>query len=154
MLEDGRYMNVTKSVDSHPNYQSKAGDVRMIAKITGTIASPHPSGNPKLSRCIQLIDGDLSGWIPASLVSMVSTQAFPISMRRANSKLKKIPNHRTTSKLIEISKGKSKCETRPITVVAKVENRSTVELISKLVHSAQPWVVIATLLLIIFRRNK
>jgi hypothetical protein len=157
-LEDGRLMNVTKSVDSHKDYTSNVGDVRMIAKITGIIAQSHPSGNPKLSRCIQVIDGDLCGWLPSSLVSMISTQAFPISMRRANSQLKKIQDHRTVSTLIEMSEGRfenQEVEKPKGVVVAKPSGKqSTLEFVVKLVNKTQPWAVLAILLLIIFKRNK
>lgn len=60
--------------DDHPDFIMPNGDVRMIANIAGLVVGPHPSGDPKLSRCIQIVDGDLGGWLPASVVSMVTTQ--------------------------------------------------------------------------------
>ncbi|KAH6561197.1 hypothetical protein BASA62_010002 [Batrachochytrium salamandrivorans] len=44
--------------------------------------------------------GDLGGWLPQSVVSMVTTQAFPISMRKVNSILSSVASPRTVSELI------------------------------------------------------
>ncbi|KAL2918534.1 hypothetical protein HK105_201935 [Polyrhizophydium stewartii] len=99
-LNDGRYLNVTRSVDSHPNYKSQPGDVRMLAHLAGVIVGPHPS-KPGVTRCFQLVDGDLGGWLPKSVVSVVTTQAFPISMRKVNKILRGVQSPRTTSLLIQ-----------------------------------------------------
>lgn len=45
-----KYMNVTKSIDSHPKYQQASGDVRMLANIAGLVVYPHPT-NPRYCRC-------------------------------------------------------------------------------------------------------
>jgi hypothetical protein len=75
------YLNVTTSVPDHPLYQSRSGDVRMLAKIAGTLVEPHPI-REKGCLVTQVVDGDLMGWLPKSVVGMVTTQAFPVSMKR------------------------------------------------------------------------
>lgn len=169
-LDDGRYINVTKSVDSHPNYTSKSGHVRMLASIAGLVVGPHPSGDPKLCRCIQVVNGDLGGWLPASVVSVVTTQAFPISMRRANTKLKKIANHKTVSDLILFSEGMGPVATAvdPVPVPVpessgketdhglsgQVAKRSSfVSTVFKYLKAHQPWMVFAILLILVFKRR-
>ena len=59
ILEDGRYCNVTQSIDEHPNYQQRSGSERMIAHLAGLIVGPHSSKNPNLCHCVQIIDGTL-----------------------------------------------------------------------------------------------
>jgi sulfur carrier protein ThiS len=150
-LEDGRYMNVTKSISDHPDFRPTKGDVRMTANIAGLIIGPHPTNN-KMCRCIQIVDGDLGGWLPASVVSMVTTQAFPISMRRANSKMKKVQNHKTVSELIEQSEG------RGSGVVAKVgqkpvQQKTALSEILKMLYKYQPFMVFLILVTVIFRRR-
>ncbi|KAH6594428.1 hypothetical protein BASA50_006675 [Batrachochytrium salamandrivorans] len=98
-LEDGRYLNATHSIDSHPSYEPESGDVRMTAHLAGVLIGPHPT-IPNMTRCFQLINGDLGGWLPQSVVSMVTTQAFPISMRKVNSILSSVASPRTVSELI------------------------------------------------------
>ncbi|KAK6094778.1 hypothetical protein MT418_005056 [Batrachochytrium dendrobatidis] len=99
-LDDGRYLNVTHSIDSHPNYESISGDVRMMAHLAGVLVGPHPT-KPNMTRCFQIVDGDLGGWLPQSVVGLVTTQAFPVSMRRVNTILKEVDTPRTVSKIIE-----------------------------------------------------
>ena len=149
-LEDGRYMNVTKSVDSHPDFEPVKGDVRMIAKIAGLVCGKHPT-NPKLTRCIQIVDGDLGGWLPASVVSMVTTQAFPVSMRRVNSQLKKIVGHRTVSNLIEASEGRGRGVV--VTKAPLVKKDTVLVQILKRLREQQPWMVLAILLVVLFKRK-
>ncbi|KAI8924381.1 hypothetical protein BC831DRAFT_436543 [Entophlyctis helioformis] len=98
-LSDGRYLNVTKSVDSHPDYEPESGDVRMLAKIAGVLVGPHPT-KPNLTRCYQLVDGDLGGWLPKSVVSVITTQAFPVAMRKVNNMLLAIKSPKTVSDII------------------------------------------------------
>ena len=81
-LEKSRtFLNVTTSVPSHPDYVSRSGDVRMLAHIAGTLVEPHPT-EQGCSLVTQVVDGDLMGWLPKSVVALVTTQAFPISMSR------------------------------------------------------------------------
>jgi hypothetical protein len=153
-LEDGRYMNVTQSIPEHKDYQPVKGDVRMTAAIAGIIVGPHPT-NPKFSRCIQIMDGDLGGWLPTSVVSLVTTQAFPISMRRANSKLKTIPNQKTISTLIEQSEGRgtvSSSLTRSVEKSQVAKKRSVVADLLKYLVKSQPIMVFFILVLLLRRR--
>lgn len=107
LLSAGRYLNVTKSIDSHPHFIQESGDVRMNARIAGQIVEPDPQGRPRMCRVVQIVDGDLGGWLPKSIVSMVTTQAIPIGMRRANKILRKTENHKTVSDAITTAEGKN-----------------------------------------------
>ncbi|KAJ3274211.1 hypothetical protein HDV01_003284 [Terramyces sp. JEL0728] len=150
-LDDGRYINVTKSVDSHPDYKVPSGDVCMTAEIAGLIVGPHPSGNPKRSRCVQIVTGDLGGWLPASVVNLVTTQAFPISMRRANSQMKKNLLDIKTSALVEESLGNvAIAEQKKETQVA---NDSFIIKLLKGLQKSQPVMVFIILLIAIFKRK-
>lgn len=99
---------------------------------------------------------------------MVTTQAFPISMRRVNKKLRKIENPRAVSKLIELSEGNFvnlstpsnskeesgsaqielvKLDTHQQSLNRKVpvsspEKLDTLKYIMRLVEKAQPWLVL------------
>ncbi|KAJ3260417.1 hypothetical protein HK103_000559 [Boothiomyces macroporosus] len=150
-LDDGRYINVTRSVDSHPDYKIPSGDVCMTADIAGLIVGPHPSGNPKRSRCVQIVTGDLGGWLPASVVNIVTTQAFPISMRRANSQMKKNLLDKKTSSLIEESLGNvAIAEQKKQTQVA--QDSFIIKLLKGL-QKSQPIMVFIILLIAIFKRK-
>ncbi|KAJ3175197.1 hypothetical protein HDU87_006432 [Geranomyces variabilis] len=104
-LAPSRYLNVTKSIDSHPAFIPHEGDVRMIANIAGQIVEADPEGRPRMCRVVQVVDGDLGGWLPKSIVAMVTTSAIPVGMRKANSMLKKILEQKTVSKLIAAAEG-------------------------------------------------
>ena len=95
------YLNITQSIDDHPNFVEPDGDVRMVATLAGLLVTPHPSGDKNRCRMIQIMDGDLGGWLPKSVVAMLTTQAFPVSMKQVNSLLKAIPNPKTVSSLIQ-----------------------------------------------------
>ena len=131
-----------------------------------------PSGNPRLCRCIQVVDGDLGGWLPKSIVSMITTQAFPISMRKANKLLLKIAEPRTISRLIAISEGSVTPETmetavkRTALVVKSSENAavsvarttktrfSAMSTILKLVKDAEPWLVLILFVYTVIKHRK
>ncbi|KAI9343753.1 hypothetical protein DFJ73DRAFT_961077 [Zopfochytrium polystomum] len=100
-LKDGRYLNVTQSVESSKNYTPRSGSVRMKAYLAGQIVSPDPKGRPNFSRVVQVMEGDLGGSLPQSLVSMVTTQTM-----HANSILKRTTPQRTVSRLIEEAEGR------------------------------------------------
>lgn len=152
-LDDGRFLNVTKSIDSHPKFVPRDGDVRMLANVAGFVIGPHPSNDPSRCICIQIMDGDLGGWLPASVVSLVTTQAFPISMRRLNSMLKKIPNHRTESELIKQSQGLEPVVVEDNTVVQPIIVQSRLKFVLKLLKDNQPWMVLAILILVLIKRR-
>ncbi|KAI8846772.1 hypothetical protein BC829DRAFT_257103 [Chytridium lagenaria] len=60
-LEDGRYLNVTQSVDNAPGFVPRPGSVRMQAKLAGQIVGPHPSGKERMCRVVQIMDGIWEG---------------------------------------------------------------------------------------------
>lgn len=78
---DRTYFNVTTDHPEHAGLESRKGDVRMHIKIAGQKISPHPT-QKGCARVVQLVDGDLGGWLPKSIVSIVTTQALPTSMKR------------------------------------------------------------------------
>ncbi|RKO99758.1 hypothetical protein CXG81DRAFT_27496 [Caulochytrium protostelioides] len=106
-LENGGYLNVTRSIEDHPDYVSPPNHVRMEAKIAGQVVYPHPSGDPFRCHLVQLVDGDLKGWLPKHIVAMVTTQAFPVSMRKANKVFIRTMHPRTRSVLIDEAEGPS-----------------------------------------------
>ena len=171
---DGSYTTITKSLESHPQYQDRQGSVRMLAKLAALKITKHKSGNPNLCHCVQIIDGifvlealdniiaDLGGWLPPSIVSLVSTQAFPLSMGRANSQMKEILNHRTISKLIEQSESTTavvpatSVTANPATTERKEASSGTVGKKSsvlmttlRLLEKSQPVLVLVILFLIL-----
>jgi hypothetical protein len=79
--KDRTYLNLTTDLQDHPALVSRPGDVRMHIKIAGQRVGPHPTESGG-SRVVQLVDGDLGGWLPKSIVSIVATQALPTSMKR------------------------------------------------------------------------
>ncbi len=85
--------------------QSSSACVRMDAKIAGQIVGPHPSKNPNLCRVIQLIDGDLKGWIPKALVALVTTKAMPFSLRRVNKMMRDMPKKQKSDLIEEAENG-------------------------------------------------
>ncbi|KAI8910124.1 hypothetical protein EDD86DRAFT_246523 [Gorgonomyces haynaldii] len=149
--KDGRLVNVTKSIDDHPDFVQPDGDVRMLANIAGLVIEKHPSGDPKRCRCIQIVDGDLGGWLPKSVVSMVTTQAFPISMRRVNKTLRKTENPRSVSQLIEKAVGKIEIPLQSVQTVQPKPQKQLIpvkkqqtwfQLLFKLAEKAQPFLVL------------
>ncbi|KAI8815504.1 hypothetical protein BJ742DRAFT_670713 [Cladochytrium replicatum] len=87
--------------DSHPKYTARKGDVRMELHVGGQIVSPDPAGREGFCRVVQIMDGDLKGWLPASVVSLVTTQAMPAAMGKVNSILRKKTEKLTESALIK-----------------------------------------------------
>jgi hypothetical protein len=63
----------------------------MKINIGGQIIYASPSGRPNACRLIQIVDGDLGGNVPMSLLSMLSTKTFPASMNKLNNLLKTLP---------------------------------------------------------------
>ncbi|KAJ3020420.1 hypothetical protein HKX48_000828 [Thoreauomyces humboldtii] len=104
-LGEGHYLNVTQSIDDHPQFNAKSSDVRMLARIAGQVIQPDPEGRPRMCRVVQVVDGDLGGWLPKGVVGMVTTQAIPVGMRKANKMLRKIQTQRTASVLIAAAEG-------------------------------------------------
>ncbi|KAJ3082491.1 hypothetical protein HK102_001648 [Quaeritorhiza haematococci] len=110
-LPEGKgYLNVTRSIESHPGYSSRAGDVRMEAKLAGQLVMPDPEGREHVCKVVQVVDGDLKGWIPKSVLSMVSQHAFPASFKKVNKMLKQ-GDHRDVSRCIEEAEGKRAAST-------------------------------------------
>ncbi|KAF9354440.1 StAR- lipid transfer protein 5 [Mortierella sp. AD094] len=99
-LADGRYMNVTSSVEHHlmPE-RTKESIVRMDTALAGQIVGPEP-GQPEKSRLIQVLDTDLKGWIPDKIIQLVSTKAVPGGIRKVNKILRSTQSY-TESKTME-----------------------------------------------------
>ncbi|KAF9433515.1 StAR- lipid transfer protein 5 [Entomortierella beljakovae] len=99
-LDDGRYMNVTSSVEHHlmPE-RTKESIVRMDTAIAGQIIGPEP-GQPDKARLVQVLDTDLKGWIPDKLIQLVSTKAVPGGIRKVNKILRSTDSY-TVSKTME-----------------------------------------------------
>ena len=165
------YLNVTTSIPSHPSYISDAGDVRMRADIAGTLVKPHPTAS---GACLvtQIVDGDLQGWLPKSVVSLITTQAFPISLAKAHKWLKNNKRNEDPliSKLINTSM-------EPLETFGQVQNNipiqgsiskpaetlsdqtvgvhvgtSPLAMILRILVKSQPFVILA-LLFALFRRR-
>ncbi|KAJ3152942.1 hypothetical protein HDU86_005397 [Geranomyces michiganensis] len=106
-LGPSRYLNVTKSIDSHPAFVPHESDVRMVARIAGQLVEADPGGRARMCRVVQVVDGDLGGWLPKGIVAMVTTSAIPVGMRKANAMLKKIVEQKTVSRLIVAAEGEA-----------------------------------------------
>ncbi|KAJ3299322.1 hypothetical protein HK104_009347 [Borealophlyctis nickersoniae] len=100
-LPDGRYLNVTQSIPSHPLHNPADGHVRMLATIAGQIVGPDPLGRPGMCRVVQVVDGDLGGWLPKKVVSFVTTQAIPVGMGKANKMMREANPQKTVSVFAE-----------------------------------------------------
>ncbi len=101
-IGENKFMSFNQSIPAHKLYAAKKGDVRMDVKIGGQIIFPDSKGRPDMCCLVQIVDGNLNGWIPSSLLSMLSTQAFPISMQKLNKLLKAIPSKSHSSIISEI----------------------------------------------------
>ena len=177
-LKDRRYLCVTKSIPSYVGYESISGDVRMNVYLAGFVVEPHPSGDENLSRVVQIMNADLGGSLPSFVVSLVTTQAFPITFRNVNKILRKIEKPTKVSKFIEEAEGRSDKEdlaVKPVqkkvekeniapTTVSKkastgaVPDRSSpilkaFKFIFKVLEKAQPFLVLALFVAFIFRRK-
>ncbi|KAJ3055812.1 hypothetical protein HK097_009116 [Rhizophlyctis rosea] len=106
LLPDNRYLNVTQSIPSHPQHTPRPSDVRMIARIAGQVVSPDPLNRPRMCRVVQIIDGDLGGYLPKKVVAMVTTQAIPRGMAKANALLRDLKEQKDKSQAIEIAEGR------------------------------------------------
>jgi hypothetical protein len=73
-LPNGDYLNVTRSI-SHPAHPENTGIVRMHCIIGGQVVSRI---DDKRCRIVQIVDGDLKGWIPGSVLSYIATKAIPM----------------------------------------------------------------------------
>lgn len=166
------FLNVTSSIPSHPLYISDAGDVRMLAHIAGTLVEPHPTVD---GACIvtQIVDGDLQGWLPKSVVSLITTQAFPISLAKAHKWLKNNKRNESppVSRLIKAAVGTPSGDQRleniaesqtvkasssttvptPQVVGTQVGN-SPLAMVLRILSKSQPFIIVA-LLFALFRRR-
>ncbi|KAJ3043891.1 hypothetical protein HDV00_003929 [Rhizophlyctis rosea] len=112
LLPPNRYLNVTTSIPSHPQHTPHPSAVRMLARIAGQIVTPHPDPEKKhMCRVVQIIDGDLGGYLPKRVVAMVTTQAIPRGMGKANRMLRgKEGGGGGRSVAIEIAEGRVEVE--------------------------------------------
>jgi hypothetical protein len=108
ILPNGAMLNVTKS---KPHAKCPVGIsgksvIRMQAGIAGQVVVPHPD-QPNVCRVVQLIDGDMGGWIPKNIIQygkfsrvlvwcvltvydIVANKILPKSLNRANRRLGRI----------------------------------------------------------------
>jgi hypothetical protein len=163
------FLNVTTSIPSHASYISDAGDVRMLAHIAGTFVEPHPSVE---GACLvtQVVDGDLQGWLPKSVVALVSTQAFPISLAKAHKWLKNNkrnenpPVSRLVKAATETPTGDkmldkiTESKTKPSMPVSSSQavgthvGNSPLQMILRILTKSQPFIILA-LVFALFRRR-
>ncbi|TPX69119.1 hypothetical protein SpCBS45565_g02659 [Spizellomyces sp. 'palustris'] len=126
LLPNNRYLNVTKSIDSHPKFTPDSGDVCMRARIAGQIVEPDPQGRPRVCRVVQIVDGDLGGWLPKGVVSMVTQKVIPVGMRKANKMLRAIENQKVVSEAISIAEAKPSVQsTQPEGKIEAAQDGST-----------------------------
>ncbi|KAI8820399.1 uncharacterized protein EV422DRAFT_530768 [Fimicolochytrium jonesii] len=104
-LSPRRYLNVSKSINTHPSFHANSADVRMIAHIAGQLVEPDAAGRDRMCRVVQVVDGDLGGWLPKSVVNMVTINAIPVGMRKANKMLKGIEVQRDVSEVMTEAEG-------------------------------------------------
>ena len=167
------FLNVTTSISSHPSYISDAGDVRMLANIAGILVEPHPSVE---GACFvtQVVDGDLQGWLPKSVVSLITTQAFPISLAKAHKWLKnnkRNDSHPVSKLLTAVVGGKKEIvqkledtsalkalESKPTPLASSNQSvgthvgQSPLSMILRILSKSQPFIILA-LLFALFRRR-
>ncbi|TPX40642.1 hypothetical protein SeMB42_g05558 [Synchytrium endobioticum] len=106
-LPDGRYINVTKSVehDAVPPFDNTpANTIRMQVKIAGQIVAPAPD-KPGFTWIVQIADGDLKGWLPKSVVSFVATKAVPAGFIALQNMMRNIPRKETSYTIEMADKG-------------------------------------------------
>ncbi|KAF9114621.1 hypothetical protein BGX27_010286 [Mortierella sp. AM989] len=103
-MEDGRYMNVTSSVEHHlmPE-RTKEGIVRMDTALAAQIIGPEP-GHPDKARLIQVLDTDLKGWIPDKVIQLVSTKAVPGGIRKVNKILRSSESYTESKTIADLDK--------------------------------------------------
>ena len=168
-LRPHNFLNVTSSIPTHASYISDVGDVRMLAHIAGTLVQPHPSVE---GACLvtQVVDGDLQGWLPKSVVSLITTQAFPISLAKAHKWLKnnKRNENPPVSTLIKAATGtpsgdrklnnitESKLKTSMSVsnnqAVGTQVGNSPLKMILRILKKSQPFIILA-LIFALFRRR-
>lgn len=76
-----KYLNVTCSLpDTHPlSPQISPTVVRMHTPLSGQILKPTSTQDCEM---VQIIDGDPKGWIPSTVVALVTTKSLPSSIRK------------------------------------------------------------------------
>ena len=170
------YMNVSTSLDNANGFLPRKNAVRMIAHLAGQVVTAIPD-RARMCRVIQLIDGDLGGTLPKSLVSMITTQTIPLSLRRVNKILQKTPVHKTVSELItEAERGevasenkssrshqediKKEAKITPVeaeTPPSKSETKPTIKSFhvttKSILEHAQPFIAIGIIIFILSRRR-
>ncbi|KAI9104513.1 hypothetical protein DFS34DRAFT_576076 [Phlyctochytrium arcticum] len=99
-LGPSRYLNVTRSIPSHPDFTPQKGNVCMTAHIAGQLVEPDPEGRQRMCRVVQIVHGDLGGWLPKSVVNAVTREAIPAGMRKVNNHLRAMGQQKTRSDLI------------------------------------------------------
>ncbi|CAB4413670.1 unnamed protein product [Rhizophagus irregularis] len=96
-LEDGRLVMVNKSIE-HKLCPEKSGVIRIEAGCAGVVVTPIKD-QPNKCFVVQIADANPKGWIPKSVITLVSTRELPASVKKLNKLLSKMP-HQSVSKML------------------------------------------------------
>ncbi|GET01696.1 serine/threonine protein kinase [Rhizophagus clarus] len=108
-LEDGRMVMVNKSIE-HKLCPEKPGIVRIEAGCAGVVVAPIKD-QPNKCFVVQIADANPKGWIPRSVITLVSTRELPASVKKLNKLLSKMPRQ-SVSKMLTITPFIPKVPTR------------------------------------------
>jgi len=130
-LEDGRMIMVNKSIE-HKLCPEKSGIVRIEAGCAGVVVSPIKD-QPNKCFVVQIADANPKGWIPKSVITLVSTRELPASVKKLNKLLSKMPRQ-SVSKMLTITPFIPKVPTRSSSSIS-VSSSSSSPSSSSLQHS-------------------
>lgn len=80
--DEHKYLFLSQSIENHPDFKPVSGDVRMTAHLAGQLVLPDPQNRPNFCKVVQILHGDLGGWLPQNVVSLVTTQSIPKGLRK------------------------------------------------------------------------
>ncbi|RIA96044.1 hypothetical protein C1645_755864 [Glomus cerebriforme] len=96
-LEDSRMVMVNKSIE-HKLCPEKSGIIRLEAGCAGVVVSPIKD-QPNKCFVVQIADANPKGWIPKSVITLISTRDMPASIKKLNKLLAKMPRQ-SVSKIL------------------------------------------------------
>ncbi|CAG8681096.1 8861_t:CDS:2, partial [Funneliformis mosseae] len=111
-LEDGRMVMVNRSIE-HRFCPEKRGVVRIEAGCAGVVVEPIQD-QPNKCHVTQIVDANPKGWIPKSVIALVSTRDMPASVKKLNKLLAKMP-YQSVSKILSHTPFIPKVPTRSLT---------------------------------------
>ncbi|CAI2164675.1 17120_t:CDS:2 [Funneliformis geosporum] len=121
-LEDGRMVMVNRSIE-HRLCPEKPGIVRIEAGCAGVVVEPIKD-QPNKCHVTQIADANPKGWIPKSVISLVSTRDMPTSVKKLNRLLAKMP-YQSVSKILSHTPFIPKVPTRPLTPISSSSSSSS-----------------------------